>query len=198
MIEICDTKIEVEEKGHSYYDDIYNDGYDVEHMRPIYETVLKMLGGFRSIRPRVLEIGCGTGVFGAMIHANGFGYRGFDFSAVAIRRCPHAIRTRVTRRNAYHRAAYRVSHNVVVAIETMEHVRDLEVVEHISAGTACIFTLPNFTDEAHLRTYLNAADIKRHYKGLIRWSNIVPVKMVEDDDVNGGFKVIYVCKGVRV
>lgn len=195
---IKDTKIGTVEKPHAYYDEVYTEGVDLVHMQPIYESIVALLKGFRSIKPQVLEIGCGTGILGKMIMDAGFRYRGFDFSAVAIRKCPHEIRAFVTRRNAYHTAPYRVGHNVVVAVEVMEHLRDLEVVERISSGSYCIFTLPNFTDEAHLRVYPDSKEIKRYYKGLIKWSRITPVKMCEDDGVDGGYKIIHVCKGVKI
>lgn len=188
----------VQEKNHVYYDDIYRKTYPLEHMWPIYLTILDLLKGYRAITPRVLEIGCGIGKFGQMVHDAGIKYRGFDFSAVAIRMCPNDIRAFVARRNAYHRVSYRVDHNVIVAIEVMEHLRDLEVIELFAKGTHCIFTLPNFTDEAHLRTYDSKAAIKKYYKGKIKWSKIIPVEMAEDEGIACGKKVIYICKGFKL
>lgn len=186
-----------EEKPVSYYDQIYRDGYSVDHMRPVYNAVLSML---RALQPpvQILEAGCGNGLFGWLAIRDGFKYRGFDFSIEAIRRCPNSIRSHVARRNIYHRSAFRVGHTVVVAIEVMEHVRDLEVVDHIAPDTICIFTLPNYTDAAHMRTYPNEKFIRKHYKGLIRWHKIQAIEMADDPGIKCGKKKIYVCKGVKV
>lgn len=191
---------QVAEKPHSYYDEVYRGDYSVEHMRPVYDEVMSMLRGIRTVDPvQVLEIGCGTGAFGEMVVNTGvIEYRGFDFSAEAIRRCPNTIRAWVARRDAYSHASYRVKHNTVVAIETMEHLNDLKVVRNIKPDAICIFTFPNYTDAAHVRTYPNSAFIKKHFKGLIRWSKIVDIKMAEDMGIRCGYKIIRVCKGVRI
>lgn len=190
-----------EEKRVAYYDDVYKAGYNVDHMRPVYDEIMLMLFNlstkFKQVQ--VLEIGCGIGVFGKMVAAvSDFRYRGFDFSVEAIRRCPNEIRTMVARRDAYHRSSYRLSHNIVIAIEVMEHLDDLEVLTNIKRDTICIFTLPNYTDEAHLRTYENARAIKKYYKGWIRWHKIVPIEMADDEGIECGKKIIHVCKGVRL
>ena len=188
---------ESEEKPRFYYDGIYKDDYDVDHMQPVYSAVMNLLHVLKS-PVQVLEVGCGTGVFGNIVVDAGFKYRGFDFSVEAIRRCPNKIRPFVSRRNAYNRTAFRVGHNVIVAIEVMEHLQDLNVVNFINPGTICIFTLPNFTDEAHLRTYKDAKFIRQHYKNLIRWHKIDSIVMADDPDIDCGKKIIHICKGVRV
>lgn len=186
-----------EEKPAHYYDLIYREGYRIDHMRPVYGAVMDAL---YALRPpmQILEVGCGIGVFAEMAVTAGFKYRGFDFSIEAIRRCPDSVRTHVTRRNAYHRATFRVGHTVVVAIEVMEHLRDLKVVDVIAPDTICIFTLPNYTGEAHLRTYEDAKAIRKHYKGLIRWHKIQSIEMADDEDIKCGKKIIWVCKGVKI
>ena len=191
------TSVQPEEQPAHYYDSIYRDGYSIDHMQPVYNAVLDIL---RALNPpaQVLEIGCGIGVFGEMVVDAGFKYHGFDFSIDAIRRCPDSIRTRVARKNAYHRSSFRVGHNVVVAIEVMEHLRDLEVVDMIAPDTICIFTVPNYTDEAHLRTYSDEKAIRNYYKGLIRWHRIQPIVMADDSGVSCGKKIIWVCKGVKI
>lgn len=191
------ARTEPGEKNAFYYDSIYKDGYNVDHLGPIYSAVLNLL---HALKPpvQVLEIGCGIGVFGSKVVDAGFKYRGFDFSVEAIRRCPDLIRTNVSRRNAYSRATFRVGHTVVVAIEVMEHLRDLEVVDMIPPDKICIFTLPNYSSESHLRTYKDAKFIRRHYKNLIRWHKIDSIVMADDPGIECGKKIIHVCKGVKV
>ena len=188
---------ELGEKNAFYYDSIYKDVYKVDHLRLVYAAVLELL---QALKPpvQVLEIGCGIGVFGSMVVDAGFKYRGFDFSVEAIRRCPDVIRTKVSRRNAYQRATFRVGHTVIVAIEVMEHLRDLEVVDMIPSDKICIFTLPNYSDGAHLRTYKDPKFIRRHYKNLIRWHKIDSIVMADDPGIDCGKKIIHVCKGVKV
>jgi len=193
------VKAPPEEKPVHYYDKIYQEGYDVQHMRPVYLAVLKMLEVLKEQQSvQILEVGCGLGVFGTMAVNAGFKYRGFDFSIEAIRRCPSWIRSRVARRNAYHQSTFRVGHTVVVAIEVMEHLRDLEVVDMIAPGKICIFTLPNYTDAAHLRTYETDKAIRKYYQGRIRWHKIQKIIMADDPGIKCGKKIIWVCKGVKV
>jgi 2-polyprenyl-3-methyl-5-hydroxy-6-metoxy-1,4-benzoquinol methylase len=186
-----------EERPVHYYDQIYQSGYEVDHMWTVYGAVLAILQSLKQ-PVQVLEVGCGLGHFGEMAVSAGFKYRGFDFSIEAIRRCPGSIRSFVSRRNAYHRSTFRVGHTVVVAIEVMEHLRDLEVVDMIAPDTVCIFTLPNYTDAAHLRTYDSEKAIRKYYKGLIRWHKIQPIEMAADAGIKCGKKIIWVCKGVKV
>jgi 2-polyprenyl-3-methyl-5-hydroxy-6-metoxy-1,4-benzoquinol methylase len=191
------TSIVPAEKPAFYYDQVYTNGYVTDHMQPVYNAVLSIL---ESLKPpvQILEIGCGIGLFGEMAVDAGLRYRGFDFSIEAIRRCPNKIRTKIARRNAYHCSTFRLGYNVVVAIEVMEHLQDLEVVDMIRPGTVCVFTLPNYTDEAHLRTYKDERFVRQYYKGLIRWHKIDPIVMAPDQGIECGKKIIWVCKGVKV
>jgi 2-polyprenyl-3-methyl-5-hydroxy-6-metoxy-1,4-benzoquinol methylase len=189
-----------EERGPDYYDAVYSEGpYDTDRYKPVYECVLGMLtvpetGQTKKVngeRLALLELGCGTGAFASMALIKNIHYRGFDFSREAIRQCPRHVQPFVAKKNIYGVHCWRQTHNVVVAIETIEHVDDIAITKKIAPGKVVIYTLPNFTDAAHLRTYPEPEFIKERFKSLIKWHEIVTIDMPED-------KKIYVCRGKKL
>ena len=162
------------EKDSSYYDAIYEAGYDASHYEPVYRHILSIIGRVES--PRVLEIGCGIGALAEMIAATGTPYRGFDFSETAVRRCRQRLpHVKFSVGDAYEQDSFRpVGYNVVVATEVLEHVDDRRVIENIPVGALLIATVPDFDDDSHLRLYRDvrvdiverfAAQLKVHQVG---------------------------------
>ena len=141
------------EKNADYYTEIYRQGYDAGGYYPLYQVVIRLLAQMPS--PRVLELGCGIGDLGAMIIEEGYRYRGFDFSPEAIaqcmRRCPDG---RFSVADIYDPENYQpIDYNTVIALEVLEHVDDLKVVEMIPPGARLIASVPDYDDAAHLRLY---------------------------------------------
>ncbi len=128
------------EKGSSYYDNLFTNNQDMSRYEEISKEVGRMVGG-----KKVLEIGCGLGQLIKYVP----NYSGFDFSNKAIEIIGDG-RTWVG--NAYEKKNYRDA-DVYVALEVLEHLDDLKVVDNIPSGKQFIFSVPSFTDESHLRTY---------------------------------------------
>ena len=135
----------------SYYDEVYfktsiSDRYD-----KIYQKIGELATG------KTLDIGCGTGQLAACIK----NYRGFDFSAEAIK---IANNPNCWRGNIYDKKNYR-DYDTYVMVEVLEHLKfDKEALALIPKGKKAILTLPSFKDPAHLRTYQNFS----RYKKLIK------------------------------
>jgi SAM-dependent methyltransferase len=141
------------EKNADYYSDIYRRGYDTSGYGPLYKLVMKMLGNFPA--PRILELGCGIGDLGKMIVDEGYPYRGFDFSEEAVKqarqRCPSG---NFFIGDIYAPRNYEpVDYNVVIALEVLEHVDDIQVIENIPGGARFIASVPDYDDISHLRLY---------------------------------------------
>lgn len=141
------------EKTAEHYSEIYARGYDTRGYYPLYQLVIKLIESFPS--PRILELGCGIGDLGRMIIEKGWPYRGFDFSEEAIgqcrRLCPEGD---FFAGDVYSPEDYLpVDYTVAVALEVLEHVDDLQVIQHIPPGVRLIASVPDYDDIAHLRLY---------------------------------------------
>jgi len=153
------------EKSAEYYSEIYRQGYDTQGYYPLYQLVVRFLDSFPS--PRVLELGCGIGDLGRMIIARGYPYRGFDFSKEAIARCKQVCpEGNFFVGNIYNPAGFLpVDYNVAVALEVLEHVDDLRVMEYLPPGVRLIASVPDYDDAAHLRLYKDIQqDIIERYR----------------------------------
>lgn len=160
-----------EEQPSAYYDRIYNTArkyrrhYSGVRWRAMFEKAAQRCG------QHVLELGCGVGQFAHMLYDKGWlFYRGVDFSPVAIQRA-RSWKTKgfsfevkdIYLPGTYHPQGF--DYDTVVALETLEHVRDLEVLEMIPPGKRLVFSLPTFDNEAHLIHFTDVAGIIDRYRG---------------------------------
>lgn len=186
-----------DEQGHEYYDAIFARGYVTRGYYPLYEQVLRMIE--QPGPPRgVLEIGCGVGDLGRMIVERGYPYRGFDFSPVAVecsrKLCPEG---KFVTGDAYNSSAYLPhDYDTVVALEVLEHLDDIRIIENIPAGVRLIASVPDYDDVAHLRLYQDPhRDIVERFRPLLKVTNIVLLsRQVSKSDA----RTIYVLEGLRV
>lgn len=115
---------------------------NVGRYKQIYQEIAGLATG------KVLDIGCGTGELGRLIK----NYRGFDFSAEAIK---IANNPNCWRGNLYDKRHYR-DYDTYVMCEVLEHLEfDKEALQLIPPGKRVILTVPSFDDPAHLRIYRN-------------------------------------------
>jgi 2-polyprenyl-3-methyl-5-hydroxy-6-metoxy-1,4-benzoquinol methylase len=184
------------EQPADYYDTIYKQGYNTSGYYPLYQVVSEWLERIPS--PRVLELGCGIGDLGRMIIAKGYPYRGFDFSPEAVgqskKLCPagNFFVGNVYRRDDYLPADY----NVVIALEVLEHVDDLPVIENIPPGVRLIASVPDYDDVAHLRLYQNIQqDIIERYRP---WLHVVEVATATaNNQASGARQSIHIFTAIR-
>ena len=126
------------EKGATYYDAIYK----VQDNFSRYTDIYKKAGGW--ITGKVLDLGCGR----ADLRHYTADYHGFDFSAEAISKAQGA---HVWVGDLYKEPLE--GYDTYTALEVLEHIDDLKLVQRIPHGKQFIFSVPSFGDPAHLRTY---------------------------------------------
>jgi 2-polyprenyl-3-methyl-5-hydroxy-6-metoxy-1,4-benzoquinol methylase len=185
-----------EEKESLYYDNIYARGYITRGYYPLYNEVIKMIEHPGSCRS-VLEIGCGVGDLGKMIIDRGYQYRGFDFSPVAVE-CSRKLSPKGDFKigDAYDPVSYLPhDYDTVVALEVLEHLDDLRLIENIPSGVRLIASVPNYDDIAHLRLYQDPQrDIIERFGSLLRVTNIVTLTTQGNTSDR---KTIYLFEGER-
>lgn len=184
------------EKDSAYYDAIFEKGYNTSGRYFLYTEILKMVEKHR--HPRVLEVGCGVGDLGKLIVEKGYAYRGFDFSEEAIRQCKESCpqgHFRVA--DAYDRKNYQpFDYNIAVAVEVLEHVDDIRLIQNIPTGAVLVASVPDFDDAAHLRLYQNPReDIVKRFSPYL---NITEISVCPAKNMQTGQSVnIYLFQGVR-
>jgi SAM-dependent methyltransferase len=124
----------------------------------------------------VLEVGCGSGVLGAMLIEAGLAYRGFDFHPLAV--------LQASERNGHDRhyvgdatdaASYRnLDYDGIVCCEVLEHIPDdLAAIELWQPGTICVCSVPNFPFATHVRHF------KREREVIDRYGNLIDITRIE-------------------
>ena len=186
-----------DEKGHQYYDSIYARGYATHGYYPLYDQIIKIIEK-DGLPHRVLEIGCGVGDLGKLILERGHQYRGFDFSPVAVE-CCQALCPQADFRvgDAYNPASYLPhDYDTAVALEVLEHLDDLRMIENIPLGVRLIASVPDYDDVAHLRLYRDSKrDILERFRPLL---HVTEILSLVGKGHSGESKTVYLFQGVRV
>ena len=179
-----------------YYDKLWSDpGYQVsaEKLRwyPIWTlTAARILEDSRAGIKQVIDLGCGPGHFASVLSRlvnTAISYTGYDFSSVAIdaarRRKPDHRFSFVQADLSSHEFNAAVPEKcndpvTYVAIEFFEHVNfDLDVIKRMRPDTPLLFSVPNFDDPGHVRTFKTEEDIRNRYAGLM---SILDIKRMSD------------------
>ena len=127
----------------------------------------------------VLEVGCGSGFLAKMILQEYDGiYRGFDFSAEAIRNasCRTGRPDLFFVGDALDSRSYPADYDTIVCTEMLEHVdRDLDVIRLWRDTTWCVCSVPNFDYAGHVRFFNTTNEIVSRYGGLIDIEGIIRI-----------------------
>ncbi len=169
------------EKDADYYDNVYTEKYDAERYKNIYQTVLDWLHEAQC--QSILEVGCGCGDLARLVTEENFEYSGFDFSDMALEQIKNkSIKTaeKCHLGNAYDKENYSGDYDTVIAIEVMEHLDDLKVLNNIPFGKRVILSLPDYMAWSHLRTYKSEKEIRSRFEKFIDISRIVSFTWAED------------------
>ena len=172
------------------YDDVYKSHglegpYGLPYKHSCYYPLYKAVN--RQIRLQssksILEVGCGTGGFAhCLLDRTQIGYRGFDFSQVAVT----AARKRLQvfkgedlffTGDAKEPKSYDGDYDTIVCTEVLEHLEeDLKIIELWPSGTYCICSVPNFDSSYHVRHFVDEKEVISRYSGLLSISNVQRLK----------------------
>jgi SAM-dependent methyltransferase len=167
------------EQPANYYDAIYerakkyNRHYTGVRWLPMFEKASTLIKG------SVLELGCGVGQFAHLLYDKGYKkYLGIDFSEQAIIRCKKLGLNGFDfyQDDIYTCLEYEIF-DTIVALETLEHLDDLKVLNSVPKGKRLVISLPTFNNDAHLIWFSNEYEIFERYKGII---NIDYIERISD------------------
>ncbi len=118
----------------------------------------------------VVDIGCGTGGAAKVLYDHGhMDYWGIDFS---LKRIEIARKTvpdfKFTVADIFDLTEQLKLYNCFIILEFLEHIdRDLELIACLPYDSIVIFSVPSFSDEAHVRYFNDTDEIIRRYDHLL-------------------------------
>lgn len=164
----------MKEKESNYYDQIYRESqsYALPYTAsPYYKLWKKVLALIIEKNPRsIFEIGCGPGQFARMMldTIKGARYAGIDFSSIAIDKARVNVPEFKETIQCMDIYTYHIPpDNLILALEVLEHVDDIKILESLYYGSHIIFTVPDFDDPAHVRYFTDISEIKHRYRHYI-------------------------------
>lgn len=182
-------------KESEYYDEIYakSEVYNLSNIQksPYYE-VWKQCIRLISKKEKIVDFGCGNGLFAKLCIMNGRNYiTGYDFSEVAIKKAKETnkavevitkskakdgedtkqildISDRFFVANITDAKIYKQNEfDVCVFIEVAEHLQnDLLVFKNIPELTKVIITVPNYDSASHVRQFKDINEAIEYYRPL--------------------------------
>jgi ubiquinone/menaquinone biosynthesis C-methylase UbiE len=109
-----------EEKIKKIFDDS-SDNYDKFHSKNFYNAVLGFLLENISKNSRVLDVGCGTGIFTDVLFKSGYYARGFDFSEKMIEKAKEKHDQMFRVGNAEEKVPFDEKFDCAIAIDSWEY-----------------------------------------------------------------------------
>ncbi len=142
-------------KGSTYYDQVFAASRDMSR----YEKLLRMAASWSW--GKVLDVCCGTGELGKYVQD----YQGIDFSHEAVLGNPRLRQGDVFSENL-------AGYDTYVLLEALEHLDDLTLLKRLPSGSDVVFSVPSFSDPAHVRTY-NEKIFHLRYSALLKIERVV-------------------------
>ncbi len=166
--------------GPDFYDSVHAE-INQSVARTRYDGLFrKVVANIRNHGSRsILEVGCGSGFLAKMILQEYDGiYRGFDFSAEAIRNagCRTGRPELFFVGDALDGRSYAGDYDTIVCTEVLEHVdRDLDIIRLWRDATWCVCSVPNFDYTGHVRFFNTADEVAIRYGGLIDVEGVLKI-----------------------
>ena len=165
-----------------YYNKVYSKPYDSSRWDPIYENIKGFL-----VDRSILDLGCGVGSLCRFEDRWAY-YTGVDISDVAIEKAMSAFPGKFFMNGDIERNIFAYNYDIVVAIQTFEHVDFKRVISHLNP-VEIIFSLPNYASHSHLWFPKDTKELHRAFDPLIDFDIIHTLEVNE-------VKKIWTCKGV--
>ena len=171
-----------------YYDKVYKKpGHYKKHwkMSPyaqIWRRTLMLIPNGSS----VLDIGCGTGQYAAMIKENEYKkivYCGVDFSPAAIEIAKKNCKAKFICEDAF---SFKWPNEIDVAIilEFLEHISDNKLfLERLPQGIKFIASVPNYASGGHTRIFLSAQAVKDYYKDILDITDVQTFHLNDNNQI---------------
>lgn len=144
---------------------------------PVYEALAAMIVP----EEEVVDLGCGTGRFIALLRKKGHyaPITGVDWSVAALEETaqynhfgdcvPRLVRQDLSEWEAN---ADRLGNTIYVCSEVLEHLEDdVALVRRIPPGHRFLFTVPNFHSASHIRVFEYVGDIWARYAALVTFKS---------------------------
>ena len=149
----------------------YSEHYSkqTKYILNIYTTALECIK--QQKEPcKIIEIGCGSGLFANMLFDNGYSeYEGIDFSLEAIRLAKKANIQHIEKFICCDAFEYLTNfsgtdNTIFVLFEVLEHInRDIELLNMLPTKSRIILSVPNFKSFNHIRVFNDLQEIKERY-----------------------------------
>jgi len=162
---------QIEQKA-KHYDKIYTTNYHIENYRPIYDKVIEYISKYNNQNElAILDIGCGIGELATrlkeVIDKNN--YLGFDFSSLGLKKAKERNpewRDRFLEHDIYNIDKLSFNYDIAVALEVLEHIQDLTLINGLKSGTLFIGSVPNYwsSNNEHLRVYSSKFYIWKRFR----------------------------------
>jgi len=166
------------ERDAKYYNEIYSESesyskhYSESRYYKLWTNVIELIPA----KSNVVEIGCGTGQFAAMLYEADLveTYHGYDISETAIEMAKKSCG------NFFHAIdCYLLTipaTKLIICLETLEHIDDVKFLNLLAMGSEIVFTVPDFDDPAHVRYFKNVAEIVFRFHQKIDFTHIVKIE----------------------
>jgi trans-aconitate methyltransferase len=150
---------------------------DQSPWRDVYELVAQMVPPGEAIA----DLGCGTGRFARLMADRGHrGYWGVDFSPERVEEARRYVPEYDFMVGDLYDPGIQgrfSDFRSFVLTEVLEHLEaDLDVLEAIPAAASLVLSVPNYDSQGHARFFRSAAEVTRHFGGMLRIEEITELQ----------------------
>jgi 2-polyprenyl-3-methyl-5-hydroxy-6-metoxy-1,4-benzoquinol methylase len=160
-------------QGVKFYDNAFLlEKYQCRYNKSVYFPMWQKIVKEYLPKGKILELGCGTGQFAHYLRDEGHkDYYGVDFSPVAIETARKFSNLSFGIANIEKDGTFykNKTYDIVISLETLEHISDLEVFKRLMPNLIFIGSVPNFDCEGHVRHFTSMAQIINRYKPFINF-----------------------------
>lgn len=180
------------ERKDSFYDDIYTQEQSKDYTQsPYYEGwqyALNILKDYGLQKVKILDIGCGSGIFAKMLYENNIpSYKGVDFSEEGIKiaqlNTPQWAEC-FLKEDIFESKVFEQDYSHIILFEVLEHINDdIKILSKIPSKTMIIASVPSFYSEGHIRIFENIDQIRKRYGSLMEFVDFFELQLNQDSKI---------------